>query len=245
MMQTKFNPIFATSLALALTIFGASGARAATSSNQHFRAQGFVSLTAKSKKASATFTSSALHTTLISGSASVQPYICIDNATTGGGTFATFTNVANRFPLLANLDGPLDQVGLVVNLPSGVPTHTVSFEVVPNSTTRNLYIAIGGNYVTPGGATGTFRSDNIPNTIVGNQIKNKNLQYTFDLSNLINGVGDLPIPAGSTLTFLLIDVEELFPALVPGSVLIDNVLVNGQPIPAKNVIPVSTCPIPF
>ena len=243
-MQTKLKPIFAASLALALTIFGVSSAEAATSSNQHFRAAGLASLTS-SKKTSALFTSNAVQTALISGSANVQPYICIDTATTGGGTFASFTNVANRFPLLANLDGPLDQVGLVVNLPSGVPTHTVSFEVVPNSTTRNLYIAVGGTYITPGGGTGSFRSDNIPNTILGNQIKNKNLQYTFDLSNLINGVGNLPIPAGSTLTFLLIDVEELFSALVPGSVLIDNVLVNGQPIPGKDVTVYPTCPTSF
>lgn len=243
-MQTKLRPILAASLALALSVFASAGAKAATSSNQHFRAVGLAALTA-SKKSSALFTSSALHTTLVNGAASVQPYICIDTATTGGGTFASFTNVANRFPLLANLDGPLDQVGLVVNLPSGVPAHTVSFQVVPNSTTQNLYIAIGGNYITPNGTTGTFRSDNIPNTIVGNQIKNKNLQYTFDLSNLINGVGNLPIPAGSTLTFLLINVEELFPALVPGSVLIDNVLVNGQPVPDKVVTPVPDCPIPF
>ncbi len=234
-MLTKSRPILATSLALAMTLIGAYGARAGTS-NQHFKLQGFASAGKQQAQ-------SDLATTQVLSS-SVQPYICI-NAGTGGGTFAAFTTVANRFPLLANLDGPLDQVGLVVNLPAGTPAHTVSFEVVPNSTTRNLYMAIGGNYITPGGVTGTFRSDNIPNTIVGNQIKDKNLQFTFDLSNLINGVGNLPIPAGSTLTFLLIDVEELFPALVPGSVLVDNVFVNGHLIAHKNVTPVGTCPIPF
>ncbi|MBI2809212.1 MAG: hypothetical protein HYX67_00050 [Candidatus Melainabacteria bacterium] len=235
-MQTKLNTIVATGLALALTIIGANSAFAGTSS-QHFRLQGAVQSRAKIKAAvvSPQFVSTP----------TVQPYICIDNATTGGGTFASFTNVANRFPLLANLDGPLDQVGLVVNLQAGTPVGTVSFEVAPNSSTQNLYIAIGGNYITPGGVTGTFRSDNIPNSIFGNQAKNKNLQYNFDLFNLINGVGDVPIPPGSTLTFLLIDVEELFPALVPGSVLVDNVFVNGHAVSHKDVTPVGTCPIPF
>ncbi len=235
-MQTKMKPIVATGLALALTIIGANSAFAGSSS-QHFKLQGLASLRSR-----------AVHTAVSTPqvvSSSVQPYICIDAGTTNGGTFAAFTNVANRFPLLANLDGPLDQVGLVVNLPSGTPAHMVSFEVIPNATTKNLYIAIGGNYVTPGGATGTFRSDNIPNSVLGNQVKNKNLQFNFDLLNLINGVGDVPIPAGSTLTFLLVDVEELFPTLVPGSVLVDNVIVNGHAIDHKDVTPVGTCPIPF
>jgi hypothetical protein len=234
-MQTKLNPIVATGLALALTIIGANSAFAGSSS-QHFKLQGLGS-----KRAKAAVVAAPQFVT----TASVQPYICIDQGTTGGGTFASFTNVANRFPLLANLDGPLDQVGLVVNLQANTPATTVSFEVVPNSTTQNLYIAIGGNYITPGGVTGTFRSDNIPNSIFGNQVKGKNLQYNFNLQNLINGVGDVPIPAGSTLTFLLIDVEELFPALVPGSVLVDNVIVNGHAIAHKDVTPVGTCPIPF
>jgi len=240
-MKSNLSPILATSLALALTIFGANSANAGNSS-QHFRVQGLASIGSQTAAVSST---PILHTALTQGFVStVQPYICI-NAGTGGGTFAQFNTVANRFPLLANLDGPLDQVGLVVNLPSGTPAHTVTFEIIPSSTTRNLYIAIGGNYITPGGVTGTFRSDNIPNTIVGNPVKDKNLQFTFDLSNLINGVGNVPIPAGSTLTFLLIDVEELFPALVPGSVLVDNVFVNGVPISHKDVTPVGTCPIPF
>lgn len=236
-MQTKLKSIVATSLALAVTIIGANTAFAGNSS-QHFRLQGAASKAAKVALQAAAITPQAINGT-------VQPFICIDAGTTNGGTFASFTNVANRFPLLANLDGPLDQVGLVVNLPAGTPASTVSFEVVPNQTSKNLYIAIGGNYITPQGVTGTFRSDNIPNSIFGNQVKNKNLQYNFNLLNLINGVGNVPIPAGSTLTFLLIDVEELFPALVPGSVLIDNVIVNGHAVPNKDVTPVSTCPIPF
>lgn len=244
-MQTKLNSILATSLALALTLFGANGAKAAGNSNQHFRAQA-TSLFSSAKRASKIFSSkTALQTTIVGGSASVQPYVCIDQATTGGGTFATFTNVANRFPLLANLDGPLDEVGLVVNLPSGVPVHTVSFEVVPTSTTQNLFIAVGGTYLAPDGSTGIFLSNNQPNIIRGNQGKNKNLQYTFDLLNLINGVGNVPVPPGSVLTFLLIDAEELFPALIPGSVFIDNVIVNGQPIADKNVTTYPTCPLPL
>jgi hypothetical protein len=242
-MQTKLNSILATSLALALTVFGASGARAATNSNQHFTAQSIASLL--NKTASTQLSSTALHQTLVSGTSFVQPYLCIDTATTGGGTTAAFVNVANRFPLFANLDGPLDEVGLVVSVPAGTPAHTVSFEVVPTSTTANLFIAIGGTYVTPSGTTGIFLSNNQPNIIVGNQAKGKNLQYTFDLSNLINAVGNVPIPAGSTLTFLLIDAEELFPALKPGSVFIDNVLVNGVPVPNKNVTPYATCPLPL
>ncbi|MBS1955837.1 MAG: hypothetical protein JST89_16755 [Cyanobacteria bacterium SZAS-4] len=234
-MQTKLNSIVATSLALAVTIIGANSAFAGNSS-QHFRTQG-AGLKGKAK--------AAVISTQVVGDSSVQPYICIDNGTTNGGTFASFTNVANRFPLLANLDGPLDQVGLVVNLPSGTPATTVSFEVVPNASTKNLYIAIGGNYITPQGVTGTFRSDNIPNSIFGNQAKNKNLQYNFSIPNLINAVGNVPVPAGSTLTFLLIDVEELFPALQPGSVLVDNVIVNGHAVAHKDVTPVGTCPIPF
>ncbi len=236
-MQTQLKSIVATSLALAVTIIGANSAFAGSSS-QHFRLQGAGSKGKAAVKA-------AVISPQVVGSSFVQPYICIDNGTTNGGTFAAFTNVANRFPLLANLDGPLDQVGLVVNIPAGTPASTVSFEVVPNASSRNLYIAIGGNYITPGGVTGTFRSDNIPNSIFGNQVKNKNLQYNFNLLNLINGVGNVPIPAGSTLTFLLIDVEELFPALQPGSVLVDNVIVNGHPVANKDVTPVGTCPIPF
>ncbi|HEY9732161.1 MAG TPA: hypothetical protein V6C89_09620 [Drouetiella sp.] len=242
-MQTKLNSFVASSLALALTVFGASGAKAASNSNQHFRAQGIASLLSKAQNSRSS--SSALHQTLVGGSSFVQPYLCIDNATTGGGTTASFTNVANRFPLFANLDGPLDEVGLVVNIPAGTPAHTVSFEVVPTATTSNLFIAIGGTYVTPSGTTGIFLSNNQPNIIAGNQAKGKNLQYTFDLNNLINAVGDVPIPAGSTLTFLLIDAEELFPSLQPGSVFIDNVLVNGVPVPNKNVTPYPGCPLPL
>lgn len=46
--------------------------------------------------------------------------------------------------------------------------------------------------------------------------KTKNLQCTFSIPNLIDAVGNVPVPAGLKLTLLLIDVEELYPTLLPG-----------------------------
>ncbi len=174
----------------------------------------------------------------------VQPFQCTNGA--GDTSSSAFINISGKFPLQVITDGTngtFDNLGAVVVVPTDTPANTVSFQVIPNATLPFLDIAILGTWALPSGQTGIFNSGNIANTITGNQAKNKNLQYNFDLQNFVNGFGNAP--AGSTITSLFVNVEVLHSAgNKSGSVLLDNFLVNGQLIPVK--IPQSAgCALPF
>ena len=174
----------------------------------------------------------------------VQPFQCTNGA--GDTSSSAFLSIPGRFPLQVITDGTngtFDNLGAVIVVPTDTPANTVSFQVIPNATLPFLDIAILGTWALPTGETGAFNSGNIANFISGNQAKNKNLQYTFNLQNFVNGFGNAP--AGSTITSLFVNVEVLHSAgNKSGSVLLDNFFVNGQLIPVK--IPQSAgCALPF
>jgi hypothetical protein len=169
----------------------------------------------------------------VSATRYVQPFQCTNGSTDlSSSSFVTFPG---RFPLQVITDGTngtFDNLGAIVVVPADTPANTVSFQVIPNATLPFLDIAVLGTWALPSGQTGIFNSGNIVNLITGNQAKNKNLQYTFNLQNFVNGFGNAP--AGSTITSLFVNVEVLHRAgNKSGSVLLDNFLVNGQLIPVK------------
>jgi hypothetical protein len=166
----------------------------------------------------------------------VQPFACTSGSSDT--STAAFINVSNRFPLQINTDGTngtYDDLGALIVVPSDTPANTVSFQVVPTATTQFQFITIQGNWRLPNGQTGSFFSNNIANLITGNQAKNKNLQFTFDLQNFNPALDNVKnAPAGSTITELILDVEVFHQAgNKSGSTIFDNFFVNGQPVPVK------------
>lgn len=173
----------------------------------------------------------------------VQPFQCTNGAIDTSSS--SFINASGRFPLRVVTDGTngrFDNLGAAIVVPADTLAQTVSFQVIPNETLPFLHIAVLGTWALNGN-TGAFNSGDVPNNITGNQAKNKNLQYTFNLQNFVNGFGTAP--AGSTITSLFVDVEVLHSAGdKSGSVLLDNFTVNGELIPVK--VPQNAgCTLPF
>jgi|688.fasta_scaffold363151_2 hypothetical protein len=175
----------------------------------------------------------------------IQPFQC----TNGGNDVSSskFVSFSGRFPLQVITDGTngtFDNLGAIVVVPANTPANTFSVQVIPNATLPFLDIAVLGTWALPTGETGIYNSGNVANLITGNQAKNKNLQYTFNLQNFVDG-GFGNCPPGSFITSMFLNVEVLHRAgNKSGSVSFDNFFVNGQPIPVK--IPQSAgCAFPF
>ena len=172
----------------------------------------------------------------------VQPFAC----TSGGSDTASsaFININGRFPLQVVTDGSNgvdDRLGAIIVVPANTPANSLSFEMIPSATTPLQFIQIEGTWALPNGQTGLIFSGDTTsaNAVNGNQVKGKNLQFTFDLHNLTIGVS---APAGATITSLFLNVEVRHATgNKSGSTLFDNFFVNGQPVPVK--IPQSAgCP---
>ena len=154
----------------------------------------------------------------------MQPFICDPGAT------SMFQNAGGHFPLVITLFAPGGEAGAIITVPPGLPTNTVSFQVIPNSQSPSVLnqnnSSIGAIFITGVTSTGGTFGGSTPNSITGNLVKGKNLQYNFNLQNMIDGTSATP---GSTITALFIGAYSTPNATVS----LDNVIVDGQLVTTK------------
>lgn len=164
----------------------------------------------------------------------IQPTVC--NGTSAD--TATFQSVGGRMPLFLNCQSLSGEPSGVVNLPANVPVNTISVEVIPTSSTDNLFVSVFANYFPPGNPVAGFFELPMPLSITGRSNRNKNLQFNFNVPVQTQNY----VPLGSIYESGL--SMSIFAARKTGSgtVYIDNVLINGQPVTFKKTTPI---PCPF
>jgi hypothetical protein len=154
---------------------------------------------------------------------SIEPFTC----NLGTPATAIFTNFAHRLPLLMTLSPHYSEAGAVINLPKGTPANTVSFEVIATPASAPILSKTTGAIFVAGTTSGDgFFGGIVPQSMSGNR---KRMFLNFNLQNLPTGRSALP---NTTITSLFIGAFNGHTSK-PGTIMFDNVVVNGQSVTTK------------